>query len=1055
MTTINFDCVYSSLLYQLINSLSLENDKNKIREFTDYLKDIFDYSTVTHNKILGQVRELPKPKRICDLTVIEAIDVHLDETTADKPPRLFVTADFDEADDEIQYTQISNKMVWNETLSLIFDEATMNDCLVVRIWNNYARNEDRFYGQKLLDRILYKPTSSESSVDEIVKAGKRSSYIIGKAVIPMKAITPSIPFTWQLIDKKDPRLRKSVIKLKVDYTLHQNEHFYPDASVEYSVIYEKLLRYELKESKVSGFWWDGKFTKLGQSLLDHYCQNKKLSRSTTRLAQWQVICQIQSSHPLAFSLFDHIIDDLSTFIRNGAYKEKQLSVFWDATVKFLEHSVVYLKNFNFDNEKRTINLLKTIQKISSIVSMYQTGLLAVNMFEKEPISELDKKARNSIEPLITEALTENAKIWFESNENGIERKNHDEEDGLRIQSNPNLIDIKNVSKLLQNVQERLEIIIETYNKPFKQYTNINLLELYMTQLDLSFTEEVQDKIKSVSHTFDMEIDSANPNYDEQKALSDELKLFYMSLKGFNETVIKKYLASSKKSFKVSKFNEWFDDLISIWFKVMGIEARKGIEKAVNLDEKICLEGMRHTSSAGDTYDLLYVFLLEFKKVVATEKGKAFMVATEIVSEITDSCSTYNEYLSNKLDWNSKSTEKIIEKDFIDQFALVVNNLEYLSSKVGEIIEELYIHILDSDDTMITNKKYPGLDDLQSNMNKNLTNNIQKLVTSKISVHIQKLLKDAFAWIGKDIKTFEPVLNYLDEIMSQLGSLLSTESFDKLFNFVWNEILVQLRVWMEKQITSQQDVAAMISFKQFFECIKETFKGAVTNEELQEDLKFLNNELRKRGCSPLEIIHNYYIELISEEENAQETFGKLTFSGTFSQDGLDLHILNGRNLIPKTGIDGDTEPDTYVEVEFYFKDPSKYNLKSMKTKTINKNQFPLYDEILKIPLSPAEQDLDDTIIVFTLWDPDLLGMVQNYLGESSITFKELKDSNGKQIIHNLKKPHDKNNEFLVNLKSRTDKQAKELYKAFKFRCKETTNNKKKSSITFQSLWSPKN
>lgn len=119
MDLANRDKIYSSLVYQLINSVSLENDKHKLKEFTDYLKDVFSYSNTAHKEVFDEVRGMPKPNRICDLTIIEAIDLQLDVVPTEIPPRLFVTAEFDDAtDDEIQYTKISDKMVWNETISL-------------------------------------------------------------------------------------------------------------------------------------------------------------------------------------------------------------------------------------------------------------------------------------------------------------------------------------------------------------------------------------------------------------------------------------------------------------------------------------------------------------------------------------------------------------------------------------------------------------------------------------------------------------------------------------------------------------------------------------------------------------------------------------------------------------------------------------------------------------------------------------------------------------------------------------------------------------------------
>lgn len=298
-------------------------------------------------------------------------------------------------------------------------------------------------------------------------------------------------------------------------------------------------------------------------------------------------------------------------------------------------------------------------------------------------------------------------------------------------------------------------------------------------------------------------------------------------------------------------------------------------------------------------------------------------------------------------WNTKTEEIVLEKAFLEKFSDILNNIEYLSNKVSGMIEDIYIEILHAEDTMVTNKKYPGLADLQSSIDKKMLSLIKQLTTSKISPHIQKLLKEALTLVGKDMNAFDSAAKYLDDCMSQLGSSLSDETFTILSNCVWNELIVQLRMCLERQIAAQPDVQAFSCFKQFFNGVKESFGDNVVTEGNQQSLTFLEKELQKRGCSPLELVHNYYTSLNDEQEKATEIFGTLTFSGKFTESGLDLHILNGRNLIPKTGVEGETAPDTYVEVEFYFQESSTYQLKSMKTKTIDKNQFPLYDEVLKV------------------------------------------------------------------------------------------------------------
>lgn len=174
------------------------------------------------------------------------------------------------------------------------------------------------------------------------------------------------------------------------------------------------------------------------------------------------------------------------------------------------------------------------------------------------------------------------------------------------------------------------MLLTCYSLNVFRHMNINLPEIYFTELDVLFSDHALSKLQLITQSIDLDTDASKHNYDEQKSLQDQLKLFYAKLKCFNETIVNTGV-SSKKSFKILEYYKWFDDFIHVWFKIMGIEARKGIVRAVKLDEQLNLEGLKHTSSASDTFDLLYVLLIEFKLIVSMEHDKAFMIASEIVS----------------------------------------------------------------------------------------------------------------------------------------------------------------------------------------------------------------------------------------------------------------------------------------------------------------------------------------------------------------------------------------------------------------------------------------
>lgn len=271
-----------------------------------------------------------------------------------------------------------------------------------------------------------------------------------------------------MADKKTTSSHKSFIKLQVNFILEENEHFFKDSTDEYSKLLEILLSYELTESKVEPYWWDGKFTNIGEKILSNYCKNRNLSQGSVKLAQWITYCNIQKTHPLAFSLFNELLDSISIFIRNGTYTSQELKSFWKSALKIIDLSMYFLKQFRFDNERSGINLIIMLTKLKSIISMTQLGLLGSDMFDEQPINEIDKNARESLEMLVIDALKDNANKWC------VFLIHSDEENGFQENELPlekdslckrNLV---RVGKVLQQLEQQLKIMTCSYSNPFKK-----------------------------------------------------------------------------------------------------------------------------------------------------------------------------------------------------------------------------------------------------------------------------------------------------------------------------------------------------------------------------------------------------------------------------------------------------------------------------------------------------------------------------------------------------------------------------------------------------------
>lgn len=151
----------------------------------------------------------------------------------------------------------------------------------------------------------------------------------------------------------------------------------------------------------------------------------------------------------------------------------------------------------------------------------------------------------------------------------------------------------------------------------------------------------------------------------------------------------------------------------------------------------------------------------------------------------------------------------------------------------------------------------------------------------------------------------------------------------------------------QQITETQYFA---SWKQLFAALCESFSEASgVDESLAAKIQNIQTQLRLFGSPAEELIHEYFAKLCSTSRDNQEqssnssssSLGVLTVSAELLVDSqqLKVSILNGRDLKPHPSKVG-KPPDTYVEVQLVAK---QLRVKNQKTKTQNKNAFPLYDE----------------------------------------------------------------------------------------------------------------
>lgn len=166
------------------------------------------------------------------------------------------------------------------------------------------------------------------------------------------------------LDKKHKLKRQGLIKIRLTFSAEKNNKV---ASQEHRHLLRILLMHELDTSKVVPYWWSGKFTAQGEAVITQHSAQSALTVTDCALAQWSVFTAIHTDHPLAFSLFDCLLDKLIRPIQTLGVPDDDIKVFWDGVRKLLPSCFSIIRKLR----KKTTgdkNCVKILNEVLSVLS---------------------------------------------------------------------------------------------------------------------------------------------------------------------------------------------------------------------------------------------------------------------------------------------------------------------------------------------------------------------------------------------------------------------------------------------------------------------------------------------------------------------------------------------------------------------------------------------------------------------------------------------------------------------------------------------------------------
>ena len=199
----------------------------------------------------------------------------------------------------------------------------------------------------------------------------------------MQTIPASGLVMWFSLDKKNKVKRQGLIKIRLTFSAEKNKKV---AAQEHRHLLRILLMHELELSKVAPYWWSGKFSSQGESVIVQHSAQSGLTLPDCALIQWSVYTGIHADHPLSFGLFECLLDKIIRPIQSDSLSTDELKMFWDGVRKLLPScfSVIRKIRKKTAGDKNSVKVLTEVLSIISKIALLEppadTDLFPKNIY---------------------------------------------------------------------------------------------------------------------------------------------------------------------------------------------------------------------------------------------------------------------------------------------------------------------------------------------------------------------------------------------------------------------------------------------------------------------------------------------------------------------------------------------------------------------------------------------------------------------------------------------------------------------------------------------------
>ncbi|XP_040158264.1 protein unc-13 homolog 4B isoform X3 [Anopheles arabiensis] len=1041
--------LYEEILFENIHNIGCDDEELNVDVLFPYIQEAFKMSDEKHNEILQIARDKEAPQLRLNVEIVEAKDLEPKDSNGLSDP--FVTMYIASNPNHRYNTSVKAgtlNPVWEEHFSLPIAEDANDANLIVEVWDFDPAETVKEKMNKLFEvkgvrglRKLMKEIAQTAST------GKHDNELIGRTSIPLKSIPASGMLMWYNLDKKNKLRRQGTIRIRLNFSSEKNSQV---AAQEHRHLLRILLLHELESSKVTPYWWSGKFTIQGEAVLTQHSAQSGLSSTTEAFIQWSVFAAIHQDHPLSFVLFDTLLEKLVRPIQTLAVSEEEQKSFWEATKKLLPSCFSAVRKLRKKNTGDKL-LLKTLNSVLNIIAKVAlleppegTDLFPVQMYGWIRRSN-DTEPNWDIREALASAVVSGAEDWF----GGIK-------EGHFLQTGTDEDRLQNLIKIIQLVRSDIQKSIEYYDKTFQEIMHFPYTkELYITyelklaELIKPTVEDICRKLKRIDLPETSSHRGGDSGFIEYEDINMGTTLFelYLVLKRF--CTLGTALSPGESNFAIDEYHRWFTTGVTHWLDIAVYKALMRIHKAIELDKLQPVdETVKYSSSAVDTLAIFYQIKIFWQQLAWPDVEGAYIFVAKIVDDICRCCVFYADRMSARVE-NLGVVENVYEKKFevTSEWCLAINNIDYIRQSLKPFATELGVDDIlaklgDVQSSIEADRCKETLRAVLDNAIDTEKNKILDLVEKlarKMAPAMRRFLVEGAELLQQDSNSLDRLMMYMEESLSVLNAELNEINFERVLDAIWAELTTILYDLIQSNLDKRRPPSFFANLRDTLHLMVANFKTAENRESEtaadKETLAHIERLLQLHGYETTDLIHQYYLDRLEEQNQSDASatgYGMLTVQCFFKENVLELEIVNARNLKP---MDGNGSCDPFVRVHF-LPEERFVGVAKPKTQCQSKTLFPLYDEKFVITFTPEQRAIPNALIMFSIKDKDLFGMSNQYLAECYLSFNDIADISGdagkieqKHLI--LTRPQKMDIDCLRALEYRQgDKQAKEFIKKLK-------------------------